>query len=89
MLGFDDKSLWKSAYISDIFNSKRHYYSSTINSASCDALYLRLMYLFQNSCSSERIQIILGSSSTSVDVGIIISILTTFMKYDHHSKSSL
>ena len=32
---------------------------------------------------------ILGSSSTSADVGIIIPILTTFIKYDHHSKSSL
>ena len=84
MLGLDDKSLWKSAYIADTSNNKRHCYSSTINSASCDALYLRLMYLFQNSCSSERIHMILGSSSTSADMGIVISILTTFTEYDHH-----
>merc|ERR1719491_2459157 len=55
------------------------------------------MYLLQNTEQGpERINMIIGSNGTSttteqqptLDVAIIISILTTFTKYDHQSKSS-
>jgi len=81
--------LWKSAYS----HSHNKGSSPSSNGYRCDALYLRLMYLLQNTRSKpERTDMLLdaatspaltgGTAAAAVEVQVLVAILTTLVKYD-------